>query len=742
MQLFDTAGMDDFIIKKSKTSKNESLKDVSKTIVRMEGEPKPNKSPHRPSSSTTSTSTDSNSFDPSKNSALYALSTEDGVMARHMGLQTLRAARDADLVLLMFDGRAGVLAQIVDLTKWLRRNGELNHSNMGSNKQKHKQKQKQKHNQKQILLVANKLEGDGWSGNEHTLDLLEEVGRLGFGEPVLISAEHGDGMADIAVAIHNAASYKFDMEDELKRLEALADAEDEDYKPDVGVALDEIELDVEFDDDDDDNNDDLEPTKPVSMAIIGRQNVGKSTLLNSMVADNRVVVGSTPGLTRDSISVDHFDVTSNRKVVIVDTAGIRKASKRNHQNDIETMSVEDATRSMKLAHVAVLVLDASEGQLTKLEMGIVDQVIQEGRALVIVANKYDLLEADLQIHEYAQQVKNQVDQLLPHVGDTYVVAMSALKDQYVDQLIPVVLEVYRKWDSRINTGKLNEWLKEMVMSHPPPSFNRRPVRLKYITQVSKRPPSYRIFSNVAEKDIGASYLRFLRNGMRAHFGLQGMALRFHVKKQDPEKNPFGGGRLGRGERAKRSEPVTRQLNIYYSSQVRSGTSSCGEQGEEGSKLKIQRVAINRSQFCKVLNKMCLTPPPPPDTPLYVYVALQNNWKRPRLLLAITLEPPLRVHVCNNSYPLPDAQPPLGLDGRRLELKGYLCLLPRRASSFIRLRDEVVRRNAVKFYFKGSPPTHLRVVQADAAAHNFSMGKQRGIGINGNGLPLLLAWKLE
>jgi len=452
------------------------------------------------------------------NQRLRELTAEDLTMSQHMGDQVVRAALSSDLILVLFDGRECNIEPVKDICVFLRKNGALGGG-------------------KRIQLLANKLEGDAWLRGERgdaIEDFLEECGRLGFGDVLGISSAHGDGMADLATIIHEMSVEKKGEEE----------SNGDDYERDDGDH-EHGDSDLSID------HDEAIPSKP-SLAIIGRQNVGKSTLLNSILGDARVVTGSTPGLTRDSISVSHFHADSDRTVEIVDTAGIRKFSKRDKSNDIEQLSVEDASRAMKLANVAVVVLDANEGQLTRQELGIVDKVIEEGRGLVIAANKYDLLEAEgVEIHEYAAAVKDQLKTLLPHVGECYVVAMSALKGQYVDQLIPVVLEVHEKWNTRINTGVLNAFLNDAVERHPPPSVNNRPIRLKYITQVGIRPPSFRIFSNMSESDLGESYLRYLRNNLRAAFGMQGVPLRFHIRKQDASKNPFAGGKLGRNIKSRR-----------------------------------------------------------------------------------------------------------------------------------------------------------------------------------------------
>ncbi|GMH83665.1 hypothetical protein TrVE_jg11395 [Triparma verrucosa] len=423
-----------------------------------------------------------------------AETVREEIVLRGMAEQTLAAVDLADVILFLFDGKAlvegGSPHEVVDMGRWLRKN------------------QSRGGGDGRVVMCANKLEGDAWAqmgGNDYALD---EIEKLGFGEPIMISAEHGDGMADLA-------SVLLEVQEMIKEEEGWLDHGEED-----------------------------EEEPPISVAILGRQNVGKSTLLNRIIDENRVITGSVAGLTRDAIAVDFESETS--RYSIVDTAGIRKAGRREADGDIiEDDSVREAMRAMKLAHVCILVLEGEMLQLTKQELSIADHVIREGRALIVVANKSDTLKGSPT--EYAMGVKAQLDHMVPHVGDVIVVATSALHGEGVENVLPVVEQVYHKWNTRIQTAALNQWLKEIQDSKPPPSVNGRRSKMKFIVQPKARPPTFRIFANVSEKDMPENYIRYLRNEMRKSFGMEGMAIRIGVTNTNT-KNPYAKKRATADER--------------------------------------------------------------------------------------------------------------------------------------------------------------------------------------------------
>ena len=284
--------------------------------------------------------------------------------------QTMDAARTSDLVLLMFDARLGVSSDLLETIKWLRKithapssatvdDSECNDNDAPSIRPAH--------HYREIAILANKLEGDRWAhamdSRSDVLDNIAEVTRAGLGEPIPISAEHGDGMAELAVLVDKLTK------DKRKRLGLPERNDADEEKRNKSSSSDE--------------------TRPLQLAILGRQNVGKSTLVNALLGEERVIAGEMPGLTRDAISVPWL--WKNKQVQIVDTAGIRRGAKRERSDEIEDLAVLDAMRAMKLADVAVLVLDSQARVLQRQELAIADAVVREGRSLVVAANKMDLV---------------------------------------------------------------------------------------------------------------------------------------------------------------------------------------------------------------------------------------------------------------------------------------------------------------------------------------------------------------
>ena len=356
-----------------------------------------------------------------------------------------------------------------------------------------------------VLILANKLEGDSWVGSYdgHTpvMTHLDEAARIGFGDAIPISAEHGEGLADIAAVIEELTKMK---------------------REKLGLNQTSSETNITSN----------AQAKPLQLAILGRQNVGKSSLVNALLRQNRVITGKMPGLTRDSIGVKWN--WNGQEVKIVDTAGIRKISQRVRENEIEDLAVLDAVRAMKVADVAVLVLDAGAGVLQRQELVIADAVVKEGRSLVVAANKWDLLE-NTSLQQYAQGVRKQIELRLPMLRETPVVAMSAIQGQGVDDLMPVVFTARERWERMIPTGILNRWLLDLVNANPPPLTNGRPTRIKYIIQTKGRPPTFLLFCNVDE--IPKTYLRFIINRLQDTFQMFGMEARFAIKRSSKE-NPY------------------------------------------------------------------------------------------------------------------------------------------------------------------------------------------------------------
>ena len=438
--------------------------------------------------------------------------------------QTLAAAQQADLVLLLVDAKVGVTSDLMETVRWLRK---VYHHQPKSNETSI--------SPKRIVVLANKLEGTHWDyEGSPVLDHLDEVTRVGFGEAIPISAAHGEGMADLAVVIEQVTREK-------------------------QQALAELGLGVEDKEDRESNGSQTKDQsiieKPLQLAILGRQNVGKSTLVNALLQQERVITGPTPGLTRDAIAVEWS--WDGRPVQIVDTAGIRKRSQRELENDIEDLAVQDAIRAMKVADVAVLVLDAEARMLQRQELAIANAVLKEGRAIVVVANKMDLiLEDEYDKDQFVSDVRRQLESRFPMLRQTPVVAMSSLKGESVQDLMPVVFRARERWARVITTGQLNRWVKEVVTESPPPlGPGGRPVRIKYVLQTKGRPPTFLLFCNVDE--LPQNYIRYLTRHFQDTFEMFGMEVRLAVKLSassnpfEPEYKRSGSGLGGRNARMKR-----------------------------------------------------------------------------------------------------------------------------------------------------------------------------------------------
>ena len=429
--------------------------------------------------------------------------TEDARLLQAMMRQTAEAAMQADLVLLMFDARVGVTNDLLETARWLRRHRLLQAEDDDGSVSTEKKKN--------VMVLANKLEGNNWNhSGSMVMDHMAEATRVGFGEAIPISAFHGEGMADIALAIEEATEEKFPPVEESEDKSDLNDVDDRE--------------------------------KPLQLAILGRQNVGKSTLVNALLQEDRVIAGSTPGLTRDSISVE-WTWDGERPVKLVDTAGIRKRSKRDNSIEIEDLAVQDAMRAMKVADVAVLVLDADARMLQRQELAIADAVLKEGRALVLVANKMDLIveehhkdkDENYTRQEFTDAVREQLEARFPMLRRTPIVATSALTGQAVQEVMPVVFEARERWARKIPTGQLNRWVREVVARNPPPPVSGVPLRIKYIMQTKGRPPTFLLFCNVAS--VPDSYMRYMTRHFQDTFEMYGMEVRLAVKKSAPN-NPF------------------------------------------------------------------------------------------------------------------------------------------------------------------------------------------------------------
>jgi GTPase len=392
-----------------------------------------------------------------------------GSIAERMRKQSEQAIATADLVLFVIDARAGVTAADKSFARIARQSG------------------------KPVVLVANKAEGS--KGSDGALEAFS----LGLGAPIAISAEHGEGIGDLSDDILAALGLK--PKHVARKRRSDAGAEDEEPKAPA-------------------------PPKPIRVAIVGRPNAGKSTLVNAILGEDRMITGPEPGLTRDAVASE-FDFKGN-PIRLFDTAGLRRKAKITET--AEKLSASDAVRAIRFAEVVVLLIDA-ERPFEHQDLTIGHRVTEEGRALVVAINKWDLVSEK---QKTLRELKKTVAESLAQVPDVALVAISARAESGIDQLMTAVLKAYAVWNRRVSTPQLNRWLTEALSRHSPPAVHGKRIKIRYVTQPSTRPPTFVAFSQRADA-MPQSYMKYLTNSLRETFDLPGVPIRFSLRKGE---NPY------------------------------------------------------------------------------------------------------------------------------------------------------------------------------------------------------------
>jgi GTP-binding protein len=386
----------------------------------------------------------------------------DALGARMLA-QTERAVEEADLALLLIDARAGVTPLDAHFARRLRKQ------------------------RTPVILVANKCEGRIAEAG------LADCHALGLGEPVAVSAEHGLGFADLQQAI-------------------LA------HMPPAPEAAEETPADEAAEE--------AKPSRPLQLAILGVPNVGKSTLANRLIGEERLLTGPEPGVTRDAIAVDW--VYRDRPVRLVDTAGLRRRAKVSDR--LEQLSGADTLRAVRFAEVVLLVIDATD-PLNKQDLGLAAMVVEEGRALVIAVNKWDLAEDRAAVRKL---IDDRLERSLAQAKGVPVQGVSALTGEGLDKMMAAVFRAHEVWNRHISTARLNRFLAGALEAHPPPMASGRRIKLRYMTQPKTRPPSFALFGNKLDA-LPESYLRYLVNGLRETFDLPGVPIRVALRHSN---NPY------------------------------------------------------------------------------------------------------------------------------------------------------------------------------------------------------------
>ncbi|QHQ34772.1 ribosome biogenesis GTPase Der [Algicella marina] len=398
--------------------------------------------------------------------------TDESLQGRMRRL-TERAVDEADICLFIIDAREGIVGGDQFFAEILRKRA------------------------RHVILAANKAEGRAGEGGFY------DAYSLGLGEPVQLSAEHGEGMEDL-----------------YRRLQEL--------RPEVERADEEAGMLPRIDDsvDEDGNAAPIPEGRPIQIAVVGRPNAGKSTLINRIIGEDRLLTGPEAGITRDAISVN--TIWDGQPYRIFDTAGMRKRAKV--QEKLEKLSVSDGLRAVKFAEVVVILLDV-QIPFEQQDLRIADLAEREGRAVVIAINKWDLEDEK---SEKAKALREAATRLLPQLKGAPVVWVSAATGRGLDKLQQAIRDAHATWNSRISTARLNRWLADEISAHPPPAPGGRRIRLRYMTQIKTRPPTFVLFCSVPDA-LPDSYKRFLVNGLRRDFDMPGTPIRLFLRAGE---NPY------------------------------------------------------------------------------------------------------------------------------------------------------------------------------------------------------------
>ena len=389
----------------------------------------------------------------------------DDSMESRMRQQTEQAVADCDIVLFMIDARAGLTPLDTFFADWVRQAD------------------------KPVIVVANKCEGKGGDAGYF------EAFSLGLGDPVQFSAEHGQGLSELYDALKDHAEFLIDDVQEIEGEEGDEDEDDEDQDT-------------------------------LNIAIIGRPNAGKSTLINSLIGQERLMTGPEAGLTRDSIAVTWEQ--DGQTLRLYDTAGMRRRSKI-HQK-LEKLSVSDGLRAVQFAHVVVLLLDA-QSPLDRQDKILAQLVAREGRGLIVALNKWDLVENGLEVR---RKVEEMLDLDMPESRGVSILNVSALTGRGLNKILPAIRDTYEVWNQRVPTAKLNRWLEGVLRAHTPPAPGGRRIKIRYITQIKTRPPTFMLSCSRPDA-LPESYMRYLVNNLRESFDLWGTPIRMRMFKGS---NPY------------------------------------------------------------------------------------------------------------------------------------------------------------------------------------------------------------